>query len=141
MRFNEEDRRRMKAMKASGAKLREIGALFGATVNQVHNIISPKPATRGRSWMIRLIGMLGQGNVVPPDPVILAAVERAQYPRTFTQWHLGDPVLDQCVLHPNHFSKLKTEKIYDEASREGKRTTGTVRRNGTRFNGEPCRYG
>jgi hypothetical protein len=141
MRFNEEDRRRMKQMKASGAKLREIGALFGATVGQVHNIVSPKPSLKGHSWMIRLIGMLGQGNIVPPEPVLLAAIERAEYPRTFTQWHLGDPVLDQCVLHPNHFSKLKTEKTYDEASREGKRTTGAVRRNGARFDGEPCRYG
>ena len=99
VKYKPEDRQRMKAMKAAGMKLREIGDVFGLKVSQVHNIVSPKVSPRNQSWMLRIVGVLGEGTVIPPPYAIDEAIARAEYPRTPTQFICGDPVLNQCALY------------------------------------------
>lgn len=111
MKWTDEDKQRAMAMRASHAKLREIAAALPGkrTVFQVANMLRDLAEPKKRNEvMIEIMAGLGTGNVTPPDFVIEQAIMRAVYPRTSTMRLCGDPVLEQCTMHPRHFQKMES---------------------------------
>ena len=97
MRWSEEDRQRVRAMRASKMKLREIAAHFpGRNAYQVNSILrSPDRASLGETT-IAILQSLGS-EIRPPAYLVAEAFLRAIYPRTPTMKVCGDPVLNQCA--------------------------------------------
>jgi len=115
MKFSDEDRQRAMTMRASGAKLREIGeTLGGATAHQISSLLRNIEDAEIREQRTEFMKSLGVGKVEPPEYLIDEAIQRRRFPRTITMWFFGDPVLHQNVLHPKHFQRLRKEVRHEQ---------------------------
>ena len=101
MRWTPEDRQRAFAMRASGAKLREIAAHFpGRSAFNIANLLNPTRKDRASLNEISKAILMSLGeDARPPEYLIAEAVMRALFPRSPTMKVCGDPVLNQSAAY------------------------------------------
>ncbi len=105
MRWSEEDKQRVMAMRANKMRLKEIAAHFpDRTVHGLYRLLNPpKESCKWESGRFEILARLGQDDHAKtegtPPYLIEEAILRAIFPRTPTMVLCGDPVLNQQSLY------------------------------------------